>query len=153
MRKTIQNYLSVFVTLRLEKAFYLSSGCQDCFTPKKFRNICGEHKGPSNFQDAYVFLLCHPILLWSVDTRTLMNDTLTVKIIFKRCFKILSWILDWNWVWIMVLNFQKMRPSSYFSFIKNNHVILVWSSTNNTNHLDLVTFFYSRWPPTHHYES
>lgn len=92
--------------------------------------------------DAF-FPFCNPILLRRRTNLSLDKNSPSFGLkyslalaVFKTCMLVL------DCAWITVLKFLNMRPTRIIFLIANICESLVWSSTNDTNHLALVTFFF-----------
>ena len=88
------------------------------------------------------FSFSYTILLWGFIQELCWTMPLSNKhsprMLWKYSFVLSilrTWTLSWNWFWIMEWNFLKIRHASDFSFVRNIHVVLVWSSTKDIDHI------------------
>ena len=102
-----------------------------------------------------IFSFNYSIFLWSVITRTLMNNSFFLKnfpnILLKYSFQLSllnTWIFSWNCVCTILNFFLKTCSTSDFSLNKCTHVILVWSSMNVMNHFFLEKVVIVEGPQT-----
>jgi len=56
--------------------------------------MTSDHEGPGNFQQVTIFMLDYPIFLRSIRARTLVEDTMVLKVVIKGMRKVFFTIVS-----------------------------------------------------------